>query len=267
MRLVLNLVLALGVAGCAAHLPTPGALGATKQVAFIARIEDDAGPRSTVFRGDASYREKLKRLSDDEADRRLGNALAAGSFNKQGELDAPTITRFEFADSMRASTLALLPKVAPWTRVTHPVQVARVLESFLVQEVPANAPDYERLRSLGADSVVEIVIESYGMRSENGVAGVYVLGFARMFRIGGGELYRRAFFSDDLKAGLPHLDPFEARRDAQRFAQRIKQVVAGISAQVAKDLTVAPTASEGPKAGDGPEPEPGPIVEHPDDPL
>lgn len=268
MRALSGLLTAMVVSGCAVHLPAPSALDETKQVAFIARITDGAGPRSTVFRDDGAYKEKLKRLSPEEADRRLGNALTVGSLDKQGELAVRTISRFEFADSLRSSTLALLPKVNPWTRVVHPVKVARVLESFLVHEVPANAPDYERLKALGADTVVEIVIEDYGMRSQNGVAGVYVLGFARMFRIDGSELYRRSFISDDLHAGLPHLDPFEVRKNAELFAARIRQVVAGVAAQIAKDLT--PERRSAPRSDGATPPQETPASEQPpssDDPL
>lgn len=228
--------------GCAHQPLSAAALDDTKVVAFIARIEDEAGPKSTVFRGDDAYREKLQRLDDKEGDRRLGNALTVGSYSKAKEgteptLEVPTISRFELADSLRSTTLAQLPNVAPWTSVIHPVEVARVLESFLVQEVPANAPDYELLAQLGADTVVEIVVEEYGMRSEQGHAGAYVLGFARLFRIHGPELYRRRFVSDDITAGLEHLDPFAVRKNAQLFVARIKQIVAGVAQQVAKDLT------------------------------
>ncbi len=267
MRAFFGLLMAAIVSGCAAHLPSPAALDETKQVAFIARITDSAGPHSTVFRDDSSYKDKLKRLSPEEADRRLGNALTVGSTDKNGELVARTISRFEFADSLRSNTLALLPKVNPWTRVVHAVKVARVLESLLVHEVPANAPDYERRRALGADTVVEIVIEDYGMRSQNGVAGVYVLGFARMFRIDGSELYRRSFISDDLHAGLPHLDPFEVRKNAELFAARIRQVVTGVAEQVAKDLTPARRTAETSDGAAPPQETPGAEQPPSDDPL
>jgi hypothetical protein len=268
MRAFSGLVASVLVSGCALHLPSAAALGETRQVAFIARIDDNAGPHSTVFRDDGSYAEKLKRLSPEEADRRLGNALTVGSYDKQGELSVHTISRFEFADSLRSNTLALLPKTQPWTRVVHPVKVARVLESFLVQEVPANAPDYERLKSLGADTVMEIVIEDYGMRSHNGVAGVFVLGFARMFRIDGGEMYRRSFISDDLNAGLPHLDPFEVRKNADLFSARIRQMVTGIAMTVAKDLTLD-VSSAAPAKNAPVETQPQPTSDQPpsDDPL
>lgn len=235
-------VLLLLATGCAHRPLSPAALEETRLVAFIARIEDEAGPRSRVFRDDSSYRGVLapRRIDDKEADRRLALALTSGSFEKtrSGErvIKARTISRFELADSLRSNTLALLPQAVPWKNVIHPVEVARVLESFLVQEVPANAPDYRRLLQLGADTVLEIVVEEYGMRSEKGRAGTYVRGFSRLFRIDGPELYFRRFVADDLASGLEPLDPFAAAKNAQLFAERMKQTAQAIAEQVAKDL-------------------------------
>ena len=258
-----------GCLSACAHSPlSASALDETRTVAFIARIENEAGPKSNVFRDDGSYRDRLKRLSGEEGDRRLGNALTVGSTEKN-ELTHRTISRFEIADSLRANTLARLPRQSPWSEVVHPVQVARVLESFLVQEVPANAPDYERLQALGADTVVEIVVEEYGMRSSGGKAGTYLLGFARMFRIGGGELYKRRFIVDDLNSGLEPLDPFAVRKNTELFAERIKNSVLAVSIQVAKDLTPA-QRREAPTAPtrDAEQPKPAPAtVPQSDDPL
>ena len=244
-------VLLLCLGGCAHKPLSASALDETKLIAFIARIEDEAGPRSNVFRNDSAYKPRLKRLDEKEGDRRLGNALSVGTMEKKenGEFEVThhTISRFEVADSLRSNTLAHLPKHSPWSEVVHPVDVARVLESFLVHEVPANAPDYERLAALGADTIVEIVVEEYGMRSEQGKAGAYLVGFARMFRINGPELYHRRFYSDDLRAGLEPLDPFAVRKNTELFGARIKQMVAAISAQVAKDLT--PVERREPAAG------------------
>lgn len=270
MRSSLLVVLAVALAGCA-HKPLSAAsLDETKSIAFIARIEDEAGPKSNVFRADGAYKDRLKRLDEKEGDRRLGNALTVGSLekSKSGEYEVThrTISRFEIADSLRSNTLAQLPKHSPWSEVVQPVAVARVLESFLVHEVPANAPDYERLAALGADTIMEIVVEEYGMRSEKGKAGVYLVGFARMFRINGPELYHRRFYSDDLNAGLEGLDPFAVRKNTELFAARIKQMVLAISTQVAKDLTPAErreaTSTPGPK----PRTTPGEVPQA-DDPL
>lgn len=271
MRSSMSLVvLLLSLVGCAHKPLSASELDQTKLIAFIARIEDEAGPKSNVFRNDSSYKERLKRLDDKEGDRRLGNALAVGSLekNKAGEYEVVhhTISRFEVADSLRANTLAALPKQSPWSEVVHPVDVARVLESFLVHEVPANAPDYERLAALGADTIVEIVVEEYGLRSEKGKAGAYLMGFARMFRINGPELYHRRFYSDDLNAGLEGLDPFAVRKNTELFSARIKQMVAAISAQVAKDLTPAERREQS-TTPDQSKPRTKPDVPQADDPL
>jgi hypothetical protein len=227
--------------GCA-HKPVSASdLAATGRIAFVGRIHDEAGPVSTVFRDDSSYRDKLapRRIDDKEADRRLAVVLRGGSKEdrKRGSIMAHSVSRFEMADSIRANTLAKLPKTHPWDAVVDPASVARALESFLVQEVPANDPDYERIRPLGADTVLELIIDEYGMRSRSGRAGVYISGVAKMFRIGGGLLYVRRFHSDDVDSGEPHLDPFLVSKDAGLFASRIRQSIVAIADQIAKDLT------------------------------
>lgn len=239
------LVVLLLMTGCA-HAPLSRAsLETTRAVAIISRIADEAGPRSTVFRDDSSYRPQLdaRRLEPKEADRRLSVVLARGSFQKDADgtrrLVAHTVSRFELAESLRSQVLEKLPRRAPWTKTISPVEVARVLESFLVQEVPANAPDYELLVPLGADTVLEIVIEDYGLHSERGRVGAYVIGFARMFRIGGGELYHRRFAADDLTAQLESLDPFVVAKDASKFGDRIKALMAGVTSLLAADLSPA----------------------------
>jgi hypothetical protein len=195
--------------------------------ALVARIEEGAGPRSIVFRDDGAYGNKLKKLDPKEADRRLQVKLAQG------------VSRFEVSDSLRANTLAMLPESSPWANAVHPGEVARALESFLVEEVPANAPDYDLLKPLGADSVVEFVIEEYGMRSSGGRAGVYVLGYARMFFLdGGGNQYIRKFRADEVQSGLPHLDPFLVAKDKNRilFRRHITQIMIKVAELISKDL-------------------------------
>jgi hypothetical protein len=272
MRLLLPTVVLL--AACAHKPLSAAALDETGGVAIVARIEDEAGPRSTVFRDDDSYRPQLapRRIDDKEADRRLAAVLTRGTFDKDpqtGEkrLKARTLSRFELADSLRSSLLGLLPGRHPWKTAASPWDVARALESFLVQEVPANAPDYLRLVELGVDTVVEIVIEEYGVRSERGHAGVFLVGTARMFRIQGGELYHRRFFSDELRSGAAPLDPFAVAKNATLFAEHMRPLIAAVAEQVARDLTVdVPRAApaEEPRA---PKKGTKPPVEQGDDPL
>jgi hypothetical protein len=229
------------LAGCS-HVPISGrTVSRMIRPALVARIEEGAGPRSIVFRDDNTYGGKLKKLDPKEADRRLQVKLAGG------------VSRFEVSDSLRANTIAYLPQQAPWTNAVHPAEVARALESFLVEEVPANAPDYELLRPLGADSVVEFVIEEYGMRSSGGRAGIYVLGYVRMFFLdGGGNQYFRSFRADEVYSGLPHLDPFAVAKDKNRimFRQHITNAMVRVAELIAKDLNPtrdvpAPTGDAG----------------------
>jgi hypothetical protein len=125
--------------------------------------------------------------------------------------------------------------------------VASALESFLVEEVPANAPDYDLLVPLGADAVVEFVIEEYGMRSENGHAGAYVKGYGRMFRLEGRqELWRRPFEADQIAAGDPHLDPFWVGKEPERFRAALTSLLDGVAAQFAEDLSPKDRGSEPP---------------------
>lgn len=212
-------------AGCAHQRLSGADLDRVERPAFISRIEDDAGPRSDVFRGDGSYGAKLKKLEPREADRRLTVKLQRG------------MTRFELSDRLRSTTLAGLPQEAPWTNTLDPATVAGVLESFLVEEVPANPPDYALLEPLGADAVVEFVVEEYGMHSRNGRAGAYVRGYGRMFLLDGRvEIWRRPFEQDELSLTAEHLDPFAVGKEPDRYRQRMVRLIDRIAKQFASDL-------------------------------
>lgn len=231
-----GLALAFGLVGCA-HQPLSGSnLDRALRPAFVSRIEEKAGPRSLVFRDDSSYGGKLKKLEPKEADRRLQLKLEKGIPEKA----LGSITRFEVADQLRSTTLSLLPRERPWTSVLNPAAVASALESFLVEEVPANAPDYELLKPLGADVVIEFVIEDYGMRSDNGRAGAYIIGYGRMFFLeGGGNVWFRSFRADEVEAGQPHVDPFKVAKDPGIFREHLTVLLKAVAEQFAKDLQPA----------------------------
>lgn len=234
MRL-LPVVLLLAV-GCAHKPLSGGALDTIVRPAFISRIEDGAGPKSLVFRGDGAYGDKLKKLSAKEADRRLAAKLAGGSEDAEG-VKHTTINRFQVADTLRSHTLAKLPRERPWTNTARPGDVAAALQSFLVEEVPANAPDYELLRPLGVDAVVEFVVEEYGMRSEDGRAGCYVVGYGRMFMLdGGGNVWYRSFRADQVDSKQPHLDPFKVAKDTSLFRTEMTQLLKAVADVFAQDL-------------------------------
>jgi hypothetical protein len=223
-RCFLLVVLTL-VTGCASQRLTGSSLDRVERPAFISRIEDGAGPKSLVFREDGSYGGKLKKLEPKEADRRLQVKLVKA------------VTRFELSERLRVNTFNQLPRERPWTATLDPAQVATVLESFLVEEVPANAPDYELLKPLGADAVVEFVIQDYGMRSEDGRAGAYLKGYGRMFTLDGrSEVWRRPFRVDQVEAGAEHLDPFKVGKDPELFRQAITVLLDEVAERFAKDL-------------------------------
>jgi len=213
------------LSGCATQRLSGGELDRVVQPAFISRIEIEAGPKSRVFREDGAYGEKLKKLEPKEADRRLQAKLMKA------------VTRFEISERLRVSTFHLLPEERPWPNTVDPARVASALESFLVEEVPANAPDYDLLVPLGVDTVVEFVIEDYGMRSDNGHAGAYLKGYGRMFRLAGrSEMWRRSFEVDQIEAGAPHLDPFKVGKDPELFRQAITSLLDVVAEQFAQDL-------------------------------
>jgi hypothetical protein len=218
-------VLLVVLSGCATTL-SGADLDRVRQPAFISRIEENAGPKALVFREDDAYSEKLKKLEPKEADRRLQAKLSKA------------VTRFEISERLRVSTINQLPRESPWTNVVDPARVASALESFLVEEVPANAPDYDLLVPLGADAVVEFVIEDYGMRSEDGHAGAYVKGYGRMFRLESrSEVWSRPFDADQIEAGAPHLDPFKVGKDPELFRQAITSLLDEVAARFAQDLS------------------------------
>lgn len=227
------------LAGCA-HKPLSGRdLDRVVHPAFISRIEDGAGPKAQVFRSDGAYGDKLKKLAPKEADRRLAVKLTSGSEDPEGN-KIPTINRFQVADTLRSHTLALLPKELPWTQTARPGDVAAALQSFLVEEVPANAPDYELLKPLGVDAVIEFVVEEYGMRSEDGRAGCYVIGYGRMFFLdGGGNVWFRSFRADQVESKQPHVDPFKVAKDPTLFRMEMTSLLKAVAEVFARDLNPA----------------------------
>jgi hypothetical protein len=212
----------LCLAGCSHRQLAPSDLQKVQRPAVISWITEGAGPQSRVFREDSTFQGKLKRLDSREADRRLQAKLAKA------------ISRFETSDRLRAVALANLPKERPWTHAVDPARVASALESFLVEEVPANPPDYELLKPLGADAVVEFVIEDYGLRSAGGKASVYASGYGRMFILGGSELWRQSFRAAD--ANRPALDPFKVAEEPELFRSEMAAVLDWVAVEFSRAL-------------------------------
>jgi len=206
----------------------------------VARVAD--GPHARVFREDPAWHARLaeRSLEDAEGDRRLALALEKGTFEKLPDggkrLVAHTMSRFELAETLRAAVVGGLPARQPWISMASPQDVARELESYLVQDASGANPDYQRLKGLGVDAVLEVLVEDYGLRSEQGRAGAFLVGSARLFRPDGGTLYLRRFVSDEVTFQLESADPFAVARDASLFARRLEPILAAVAQQILGDL-------------------------------
>jgi hypothetical protein len=219
-------VLLLGLAACA-HATLDGSdLDRVQRPAFVSRVADEAGPRVSVYRSDSSQASKLGTTSPEQADKKLEESLR------------PALTRFEAAERLRSHVHAAIQTEKPWSQAVPPSQVATALETLLVQEVPSPPPDYSRLRPLGADSVVEFVIEEYGVRTEKGVPQTWVRGTGRMFRLGdGGELWHSGFAGNSTEVGLPPLDAAALAIDPRPFHEQMVAVLDAVSIRLAKQLS------------------------------
>jgi len=219
-------VLLLGLAACA-HATLDGSdLERVQHPAFVSRVADEAGPQVSVYRSDSARASKLGDTSPEAADKKLEESLR------------PALTRFEAAERLRSHVHAAIQTEKPWSQAVPPSQVASALETLLVQEVPSPPPDYSRLRPLGADSVVEFVIEEYGVRTEKGVPQTWVRGKGRMFRLGdGGEIWSSGFAGNSTEVGLPPLDPAALATDPRPFHEQMVAVLDSVSVRLAKQLS------------------------------
>ncbi|HET9157205.1 MAG TPA: hypothetical protein VFN91_11095 [Myxococcaceae bacterium] len=235
LRLAVASVLTLGLAGCA-HSSLEGSdLDKVQHPAFVSRVADEAGPRVNVYRSDSTQAAKLGATSPADADRKLEESLK------------PALSRFEAAERLRSHVQAAIQTEKPWSQAVPPSQVASALETFLVQEVPGSPPDYGRLKPLGADSVVEFVIEEYGVRTEKGVPQTWVRGTGRMFRLGdGGELWRSGFSGTSTEAGLQPLDPGALSSNPRPFHEQMVAVLDSVSVRLARQLSPTNRAGGGP---------------------
>jgi hypothetical protein len=233
-RLCVASVLTLGL-GCA-HSNLEGTdLDKVQHPAFVSRVADEAGPRVNVYRSDSAQAAKLAGASPEDADKKLEETLK------------PALTRFEAAERLRSHVHAEIQSEKPWSQAVPPSQVASALETFLVQEVPGSPPDYSRLKPLGADSVVEFVIEEYGMRTEKGVTQTWVRGTGRMFRLGDGSvLWRSDFSGNSTDAGLKPLDPASLSSNPRPFHEQMAAVLDAVSVRLARQLSPTNRAGGGP---------------------
>ncbi len=204
-------LLALTAAGCAHSPLTADEVQRVQRPAFVSRVWGEPEVRVSGL------------------DRETRSAVESSLRGRVG--------RFEVAERLRAFTVARLPQRRPWSAAVPPAQVAGLLQSFLVEEAGRRKPDYGPLAEAGADSVVELVIESYGLHGAAAKSGVFLEGHARLQTLSGGQLYRRNFRADGLASNLPTLDARALAQNPDAFRTQLNRLLEGVAAQLAEDLS------------------------------
>jgi hypothetical protein len=200
---------ALATLGCS-HAQLSGTdLDRVQRPAYVARVAEGAGPRAHG-------------VGPDESEAQLVAAMNA------------SIGKFEVSERLRSQVSVALKGEKPWSNAVPASQVASVLETFLVERVPAVPPDFERLKPTGADAVVELVVEEYGLRPQAGVASAYVLGFARMFLLAdGSELFRASFQRTASAQGLPALEAASVLANAGPYGDQLRALLDSAATELA----------------------------------
>ena len=157
------------LAGCAHSQLTEGSLTDVQRLAVVVRAMP--GPVVSVATRNAAENKAFPTLAPAESDKRLREALA-----KQ-------VTVFEIEERLRATLMARLPQVAPWSTAMAAAEVATALQSLLV--IDRTQPlDHDALRAAGADAVLELNVSEWGVKHE-GKTGLYLEGTGRLYRLPG----------------------------------------------------------------------------------
>jgi hypothetical protein len=204
---------ALATLGCS-HAQLSGAdLDRVQRPAYVGRVAEGAGPRAHG-------------VGPDESEAQLLAAMNA------------SIGKFEVSERLRSQVSVALKGDKPWSNAVPASQVASVLETFLVERVPAVPPDFDRLKPTGADAVVELVVEEYGLRPQAGVGNTYVQGYARLFLLGSGsELWRAGFQRTASAQGLPALDAASVLANAGPYGDQLRALLDSAATELADALT------------------------------
>jgi hypothetical protein len=214
MRLPLCFAL-LGALGCS-HAQLSGAdLDRVQRPAYVGRVAEGAGPKVTGA---------LAGVNPPED--QLIIAMNSG------------IGKFEVSERLRSQVAFALRGEKPWSNAVPASQVASALETFLVERVPAVPPDYNRLKPMGTDAVVELVVEGYGIKNEAGMNQTYVRGYARMFLLADGtELWRSDFFRSGSTQGLASLNPSAVQSNPGPYGDQVRALLDATAASLALELT------------------------------
>ncbi|MGO8969981.1 MAG: hypothetical protein ACLQDQ_10480 [Myxococcaceae bacterium] len=208
-------IAALAICACSHTSQLAGAeLDRVQRPAFVGRLGEGAGPKA----------QGLATASVSEAE-----LLAAMN---------AAIGKFEVSERIRSQLAVALHAEKPWSNAVPASQVASALETFLVERVPPVPPDYSRLKPTGADAVLEIVVEDFGVRPDGSAAQSYLRGYARLFLLDDGtELWRADFQRSGGSQGLAPFAPATFQSNATPYGDQMRALLDASALSLAQQLS------------------------------
>jgi hypothetical protein len=209
------------VCACAHKPLNPQSLQEVRRLAIVVRVVEAA--EVDVARVDSDEGRAYPELSPKEADAALAAQLAQ------------QVGGFELEERIRAALVSRLPPTPPWSTAMPSIEVATSLDWLLVDD-RSGPPDYRLLAKRGSNSVLEVVVESHGVRRAAGKTALFARGNARMFLLDGSTLWKAPFDIDQTAdPEAEALDVVELRDGAYREA--LTDVVGNVTDLLAKELS------------------------------
>ncbi len=201
----------------------PGKLSEVHHIAVVARVE--RGPSILVARTEPNGLALFPGEKDaKEVDEKIARALSR------------KMTRFQVAERLRAGLVRDLPSRAPWTHLVPAVQVSSALETLLVDHGD-DPPDFDALRPLGADAVLELAVKDFGVRRSGGRVGAWARISGHLFTLPGRDsMYRRAIELDDAREGRVEIDPLPLLRAEGGYRESLEDLLGRAASSFAEDL-------------------------------
>jgi hypothetical protein len=216
--------LILSVSACHGRVSTsPAELQKYRNIAVIARI--DGAPSSEVGTGDGALAKTL----------------------------TTSMTRFVVGRRFEGGVTAQLP--TGLFQIANPTRVAEELELLLVEKGDSDL-DYEKLRKLNVDAVLEIHVNSYGLRrgAQRQVGG-FSRGYAQMVTLSGSTVWRLPFDLDESANGSASVDEAMLAKDVHyAWQQTVDRLAYAVGSLIARDLGARQERSA---PRDAPAPDPG----------
>ncbi len=201
----------LATCGCSHTQLTGAELDRVQRPAYVGRLADGAGP-------------KAQGVGTSEA--QLVTAMNAA------------IGKFEVSERLRSQLAVALRGQAPWSNAVPASQVASALETFLVERDPPVPPDYNRLKPTGADAVLEVVVEDYGLKAQGTVAQTYLRGYTRLFLLADGtEVWRGDFERSGTGQGLRLLDVAGLASNASPYGDQLRALLDATALELGRQLS------------------------------